>query len=132
MGGAEIVMVLDTCAILYLFFEPDKLSHTALNKIARSEELIVSSISVFEIGIKLKNKKLKLPLTHSDFVENLLQVDKIQIIPVDEMLWIHAVELPWENRDPADRVIVATAMKLNHAIVTTDAEMRKFYKKTIC
>jgi PIN domain nuclease of toxin-antitoxin system len=37
----------------------------------------------------------------------------------------------WNHRDPADRVIVATAKILDIPIVSDDKEMKKFYRKVI-
>ncbi|MBN1561244.1 PIN domain-containing protein, partial [candidate division KSB1 bacterium] len=55
----------------------------------------------------------------------------IDIVPVDENLWIKNLALDWSHRDPADRTIVATAMMRNCPIITKDRIIQNFYKKTI-
>ena len=39
--------------------------------------------------------------------------------------------LNWDNKDPADRVIVTLAKNLGAGIVTSDKRIRNFYKKCI-
>lgn len=90
----------------------------------------VSSISIWEIGIKLKRGKLELGIQLEDFVSRLKQTN-VQIIPVDEAIWIENLRLPWEHRDPADRTIVATAQMRRLPVVTADKVIRSFYQSII-
>jgi PIN domain nuclease of toxin-antitoxin system len=46
-------------------------------------------------------------------------------------MWAKSVLLPWEHRDPADRVIVALAQDLDATIITADDEIAKFYKRCL-
>jgi PIN domain nuclease of toxin-antitoxin system len=45
---------------------------------------------------------------------------------VDSVTWLRSVELAWDHRDPADRVIVATALLQNVPLVTADTEIHRF------
>ncbi len=92
---------------------------------------MINSISIWEIGIKIKRKRLKIPISIQNFVHRLKEIDGVKIIPVDEDIWMESLKLKWNHNDPADRVIVATARILDMPIVTDDREMRKFYKKVI-
>lgn len=125
------MIVLDTCALLWRAFSPDSLSTAAAKSIEKADSILVSSISFWEIGIKIKNKKLEIPISIDQFVEQTKKVSNLEIVSIDESLWLESLKLDWKHRDPADRVIVATA-KMNHSsLITNDQEISSFYSKTI-
>lgn len=125
------MIVLDTCALIWRSFEEHRLSPTALKAINNSREIIISTISIWEIGIKVKNGRLTLPFSIEEFVERLRKVENLKMISVDAGIWVESLKLDWQHRDPADRVIVATAKKMHIPLVTEDKLIRKFYKKSI-
>jgi PIN domain nuclease of toxin-antitoxin system len=133
MGGSFLMVLLDTCALIWWTLDPDQLSpkaRKACDGILRSGG-IVSSISIWEIGIKIKNGKLEIGLSLEEYVARVKKIEKLSILPVDEAIWMKNLSLPWKQRDPADRTIVATAA-LNHVpIITKDDPIAKFYKKVI-
>jgi PIN domain nuclease of toxin-antitoxin system len=45
---------------------------------------------------------------------------------VNTATWLRSLELTWEHRDPADRVIVATALLQGVPLVTADEEIHRF------
>ena len=54
-------------------------------------------------------------------------IDGVVFVPVDNAIAIDAVNLPGElHRDPADRIIAATARSLDAAVVTGDAKLRAY------
>jgi len=127
------MILLDTCAILWWVFDKDKLSKKALVGINKMESSsgYISSISIWEIGIKIVKKKIDIPVTIEELVAKIKLTGLIKIVPVDERIWINSLSLDWENNDPADRVIVATAANLDIPIITSDNAMRKYYKNCI-
>ncbi len=125
------MLLLDTCALIYWTLDRDALSIKATQAIQASDRLGVSSISIWEIGIKARRGKLVLPLTLSDYVERLNMLDRFEILPVDERIWIKNIDLEWTHKDPADRTIVATAILLATQLVTSDDKIRAFYSEAI-
>ena len=65
------------------------------------------------------------------YLDKIISLNLIEIIPVDERIWIESLLLEWSNRDPADRVIVATAMINDLPLLSKDEKIRQFYQKTI-
>jgi PIN domain nuclease of toxin-antitoxin system len=61
------VVVLDTGALVYWSLDPERLSVPAAAAIAAVEQKVVSSISIWEIGQKIKRGELSLPLRLSDY-----------------------------------------------------------------
>lgn len=127
-------VVLDTAALLYWTLNPSALSKRAQRAIAQATDsagMVVSAISLWEIALKVSRGTLSLGIPVSAFVERLNTVAQLKIQPVDTRIWLHSVSLPWEHRDPADRVIVATADLLGAPLVSSDATIRTFYTKAI-
>ena len=127
------MVVLDTCVLISWTLDAARLSSRAVRACRRAEsaKLVLSSISIWEIGIKAKRGLLDLGTTLEDFVARLKSTGSIEIVPVSEAIWMRNVALPWEHRDPTDRTIVATALERRAAIVTPDREIQRFYKRTI-
>lgn len=130
MGRSQVIL-LDTCALLWRSFEPECLSSSAGQAIADSTEIIISTISIWEVGVKTKKGRLKIPLSIDSFVARLRQLAGLRMIAVDEGIWLESLKLDWRHRDPADRVIVATAKTFGCPIVTNDRTIKDFYTKTI-
>lgn len=127
------MVLLDTCALIGYTLDPKKLSAAAKTKcddIPR-KGAFVSSISIWEIGLKIKNKKLDIGTSVEDYVSRLKKLNTIKIIPVDEQIWVASLALDWEHRDPTDRTIIATARLNKLPIVTSDQIIRSFYAKSI-
>ena len=123
--------VLDTCTLLWWTLAPEKLSSGAQKEIDKWERVSISSITIWEIGIKIKRGKLEIPLTIEEYVHRLRQTGIVEIIPVDEKIWIGNILLDWDHRDPADRTIVATAEQKSLPLVTPDKIIGEFYADTI-
>ncbi len=127
-------IVLDTCALIWWSLDPDQLSQAATQACNEMEILkngLVPSIAVWEIAIKIKNKKLNLGVDLHEYVASLKKSSVIRIVPINEDVWLESVTLEWGHRDPADRVIVALASSNQASIITADQEIRDFYSDVI-
>ena len=125
------MILLDTNALLFVMLNRDRLTDKALKAIMDAKELLVSSISIWEIAVKNKKGKLPLPFTPEELVYHLKNVSNLIIEPVDERIWLKNVSLNWSHRDPADRTIVATAALRGIPIVSNDRTIGDFYSRTI-
>lgn len=125
------MVVLDTSALLYWTLAPERLSKRAQSAIDGSPELLVSSISLWEVGLKASKGKLQLPVSIREYTERLSVVDRVEILDVDLETWLCNLELAWEHRDPADRTIVATASVRGCPLVTSDAAILDYYSDAI-
>jgi len=127
------MIMLDTHALIWWTLDPDKLSKKAA---ARCNDIIntracISSISIWEIGIKLKNGALDIGMTIHDYCSKVKELNCVDILPVDENIWIESILLKWVNRDPADRVIVATARRKGIPLISKDERIKAFYRNTV-
>jgi PIN domain nuclease of toxin-antitoxin system len=94
-------------------------------------EYVVSSISLWEIALKHHRGQLDLGISPKAFLARLHKMANMEIVDVTAGIWLASVALDWEHRDPADRVIVATAVSGNLPIVTRDQRILDFYAETI-
>ena len=81
---------------------------------------VVSAISAFEIGVKCEKRKLMLPLPPRPWFERVVQTYALRVEPITWEDAIASTTLPRHHNDPADRIIVATAIRLGATILTPD------------
>jgi PIN domain nuclease of toxin-antitoxin system len=127
------MVVLDTHVLIWWTLDPGQLSVTArrhCDAIALAGA-VISSISLWEIGIKVKRCQLDLGLDLAEYIRRLQLVKGLRIVPVDVEHWTTNLELQWEHRDPADRTIVATAKLFDLPLISKDEVVRAFYPKAI-
>ena len=125
--------LLDTCALLWYTLDYEKLSAKAKLECEQIPKGggIVSAITIWEIGLKIKNGKLDINTNIEDFVYRLRKMGSIEIVSVDETIWLKNLALDWSHKDPADRTIVATAIIKNLPIITSDKIISDFYDDVI-
>jgi PIN domain nuclease of toxin-antitoxin system len=125
------MIVLDTSALLFWTLDPIKLSQNAKQAIEHADRILISSISIWEVALKVKRQKLIIPLTITDYVDRLTHLEALEILAVDVQTWLDNLDLPWEPRDPADRTIVALAARFNCPLITSDGVIAGYYPETI-
>ncbi|HEV7667965.1 MAG TPA: type II toxin-antitoxin system VapC family toxin [Thermoanaerobaculia bacterium] len=115
------MLLLDTCALLWLVGDRGKLSATAVGRIKTQRgELFVSAISAFEIGVKHRKGKLELPLEPGAWFEAALRFHGLRELPVTGSIAAASTALPLLHADPCDRLIVATALLHGMTVLTPD------------
>ncbi len=87
------MIVLDTAALLYWTLDPPQLSSQARQAIDRADVIYLSSISVWEIVLKVKRGKLEIPLAITEYIERLEQLERLEILPVDVQTWLENLDL---------------------------------------
>ena len=113
-------VALDTHALLWWLGGDSRLSKKASRAIERSSEVVVSAMSVWEVAMLLSKGRIELDRPVAVWANDLAATDGIAVLPVDSPTAVLAAGLPSFHGDPADRMIVATAV-LGHAeLVTKD------------
>jgi PIN domain nuclease of toxin-antitoxin system len=119
MGG-RILMLLDTCALLWLAEGGLRISRETRERIEAAAVVYVSAISAFEIAIKCRSGKLKLPVPPGEWFLGVVEHHGLAIQPLDWDICLAAAELPPVHKDPCDRFIIATAKLYRLTVVTGD------------
>lgn len=120
--------VLDTCALLCWTLEPDRLSPTGRAALEgeQGEDLLLCSMSIWELAWKQRMGKLSLGMTAEEYLRRVRQLP-LQVVAVDADTWLANVVLDWEHRDPVDRTVVALARQQQARLLTSDRAMLEFY-----
>ena len=130
------MIVLDTHTLIWWLKDSEKLSTKAKKEILNSKkdgDIYISSISIWEIACLVKKKKLDFKMDLSLWVNKLEKTSWIHFVSVDNEVALRSVFLSGiEHKDPADRIIIATAQALDCPIVTIDPAIRNYgFVKTI-
>lgn len=102
-------------------------TQTALRKAAASQLLRVSAISVWEVGILARKKRLALQMHVATWVERALAAPGVEHVALDATIALLSTTLPNEPPpDPADRFLLAKAHSFGWTLVTSDARMIRY------
>lgn len=130
------MIVLDTHAWIWWVSSPEFLSETAkqiIDEAATEKNVFISSISTWEIAILVSRGQLKLTMSPADWVAASEALPFFDFVPVSNSIALKSVQLPGIlHNDPADRIIIATAVSLGAVLVTKDEKIRNYpHVKTV-
>ena len=125
------MLLLDTCALLWLARGDGPLSPETNTRIAEHPVVCLSAISGFEIGTKYRKGKLRLPAEPTDWLEIIVAHHNLLVLPLDLEICAAATSLPEIHHDPCDRLIIATALAHKLTVVTTDRYFAAYGVSTI-
>lgn len=125
------MIVLDTHTLVWwLSGQDDLLSDLAIGAINAEMpggEILVSSVSAWEIATLVSKGRLALTMDVTSWLDTAAEIEVLRFVPVDNELAVKSTELPGEfHKDPADRIIVATARKFAAQLVTADEKIRNY------
>ena len=126
------MIVLDTHTLIWWVTGGELLSDLARKSIQTEMSLpggqiIVSAISAWEIAMLVEKGRLVLSMDVDSWLDAVAEIDVVKFWPIDVAVALKSVALPGEfHKDPADRMIVATARKLAAPLVTKDEKIRAY------
>ncbi len=125
------MIALDTHAWVWWVASPARIPKLATRLIEQAveggERLLVSSISVWEVAMLAARGRLELTIDVEAWISHAESVPHFHFVPVDNRIAVRAVQLPeFPHRDPADRIIAATAMIAGATLVTADERLRAY------
>lgn len=128
MAGGVPVILLDTNVLLFLFREPERISKVAMDALesARPGELLISSVSAWEVAMLSAKKRIELPLPPREWFQLAIKEFGIRDIVLDTASSARALELPAIHQDPCDRWILATAVTFGIPIMSADGVFAKY------
>lgn len=120
MGRDLKTVLLDTNAWTMALTLDNRLSPNARKAIEKADVISVSSISLYEIGQKVRlGKWPEMESLAHDLVE-IATTDNYTLLAVTPQIGLDASLLNWGHRDPFDRFIAATAMAEGLPLVSSD------------
>jgi PIN domain nuclease of toxin-antitoxin system len=125
--GSGFVIVLDTAAWVWRASDPRRLTPRARRAIEEAEHVLVSAISVWEVAMLVARRRIQLDRPVEQWVDVALTLPKIQLAPLEPAIAVRSTKLPGEfHSDPADRIIVATALENGASVITPDERIRSY------
>jgi PIN domain nuclease of toxin-antitoxin system len=126
--GQSRVILLDTHVLLWLASDPAKLSGKAKAAIQDARRtgqgIAICDITLLELATMANKGRLQLNMT----LESLMQEveARFTVLPITGRACLRTVSLPGiYPKDPADRIIGATALVEGLALLTADSEIRR-------
>jgi len=120
-----LTVLLDSHVLHWWSAEPDKLTDTAATTIESARQLVVSSITWLELAWHAHHGRIILRAPLRTWLQALS--DQVLTLGVTPAVAATAVELPSAfPRDPADRLIFATAVEHGWKLVTKDQGIRGY------
>jgi PIN domain nuclease of toxin-antitoxin system len=117
----------DTCAIIWIALnEPIRPEAVAAMKasVVAEEKVRVSAISAWELGLLSARRRLATTRSPMDIFGEVMATPGIRVEALSPQVLIDSSFLPGElHRDPADRILIATARRFDLALVTRDQKI---------
>lgn len=120
------MIVLDTHIWVWWVHGDKQLSKSQLEVIQSNENDIIGicAISCWEVAKLVEKGRLELPCPVMEWFEEALTYPGIRILELTPAIAVMSTELPGKfHSDPADQLIVATAIKNNCPLVTSDEKI---------
>jgi PIN domain nuclease of toxin-antitoxin system len=120
------MILLDTHVWWWSLTEPENLSKKAiaLIKQAKTDERFISSVSIWEFAMMVAKKRIELKISPAKWLARAIDETGIMVIELSPDIATDSCSLPGEfHKDPADRIIVATARVYNLTLLTKDQKI---------
>ena len=119
------MILLDTHVWWWAISEPEKLSSVAVETINKSsDQRFIAAISLWEFAMMVKKKRIILNMSPKDWFTHAIDNVGTKVIPLSGEIALESCNLSGNfHKDPADRIIVATARIHNVLLVTKDQKI---------
>lgn len=123
--GSRPLILADTHVLLWLDLEPERLGRSAdlaLKDAWEGGQLAVSAVSFWEVSMLLRERRIRLDQTASEWRAEIRGRGIVEV-PLDGRAAALSEELPHLYGNPADRLILATALTTGAAFMTADRRL---------
>ena len=118
-------VLLDTHVVVWWAAEPERLSPVAVEALNVAEELSVAAITWYELAWLAHHQRIRVTIPIRSWLAQL--AEHVRTLPITPVIATTAARLPADfPRDPADRLIFATAVEHGLRLVTKDERLRAY------
>ena len=122
------MILVDTHIVVWLAFAPQEISRKATQAIeaARKKEdgLAISDITLLELATLVSKGRIRLDISVESFLQEV--ESRFVVLPMNGRVCARSISLPAKYpKDPADRIIGATALVEGLSLLTADREIRR-------
>lgn len=119
------MIVLDTHAWIWLLSDPDELGRTGRAALRRDRVRGVAAISCWEVAMLAARGRITLDRDPVAWMEDALAAERLELLPLTPAVAAASAALADFHGDPADRLIVATALTHGATLLTRDERIRE-------
>jgi PIN domain nuclease of toxin-antitoxin system len=124
-------LLLDTHIALWLDNGDERLAASTRQQIDKIWQdggtICLSAVSIWEIALLVDTGRIDLDAAVGIWVDRFLDRPGIEAVPLEHRAAARSYQLhPFEQRDPADRLLIAAAIELGCPLVTYDERIRRF------
>jgi PIN domain nuclease of toxin-antitoxin system len=119
-------VVIDTHILIWDQLDPNRISRKARKAIDLAEkkhQIILCEISLWEISILMKKRRLVMDMSYLEFIEEVLQTKNYHLQGMNAEIAFLGSEIDLDTKDPADRIIAATSIVLGLPLISADQFM---------
>jgi PIN domain nuclease of toxin-antitoxin system len=119
--------LLDTMVWLWSVGPTELIGRAGLEVLTNGEQEIFLSVAcIWEISIKARLGKYKLPEEPAIYVPKRLAVQAIRALPITQIHALKVYDLAPHHQDPFDRLVIAQAIVEDMTILTSDRAFAKY------
>lgn len=118
------MILLDTHVLVWMVTDPERLSRTAdreIRKAQRDRSCAIASISLWELALLFQKNRLRGAGSIGNSIRNILDDTGVKVLEITPEIADLSMAFPDSYpKDPADRLIGATARALGLTLITQD------------
>jgi PIN domain nuclease of toxin-antitoxin system len=127
-----VKLLLDTITFLWILSDEERIAPAARSALNDADNHVyLSAASVWEICVKHRLGKLKLPLAPERLVAEERRLRGIESLEISEAATLRLPQLTDIHRDPFDRILICQAIEHEMTIVTPDPLVRRYAIRTV-
>ena len=120
------MIVLDTHTWIWWASEPARLGRRGRAAIEAADRIGVPAVCCFEVAAAVSRGRITFDRAPLDWIEQALALPRVELLPLTTAVAVKATQLGGFHGDPADRLIVATALLAGATLVTKDQNIRSY------
>ena len=106
------------------------LPSSLLETIETADRLAGSAVTCWEVAWLARRGRLTLSLSLEDWFDQALAGSDVTCLSIDRQIAVRAASLPEHHRDPADRLIIATAIERQARLVSLDGAFPAYFESS--
>ena len=125
-------ILLDTCAAI-MIVEARLSKHAEemlTQRLERGELVYLSPVTGWELGLLFSKGRLRSAVTPAEYLRRLTTAPSVRVAEISPELLMTSSFLPGDlHKDPADRIIAATAREYGYTVMTRDRPLLEYAKQ---
>ena len=127
MNGLLMLTICDTHIIIFWQDNPTKLTtkaNKAIKLALKNNSLACCDISLWEIAMLFKSNRLRNDIDAKQYLDDIILTMSLKVLPITSEIATLSQKDIFIHKDPADKLIAATAIAHNAPLITADSKLQ--------